>query len=641
MQFKHPEVLYALFLLLIPIFIHLFQLRRFQKVDFTNVAFLKKVTIETRKSSQLKKWLTLLLRLLALACIILAFAQPFTASVNALNTEKETVLYIDNSFSMQAKGANGPLLQRALQQLYEQSRTDSRISWFTNTDTYRDVSSQDFKGEILSVSYTPNQLSPEEVLLKAGQLFSTTQTAEKRLLYISDLQFKGTLPEIPDDITLEIVQPKPVSIQNVAIDTAYVASKNATTTKLNVRLSGVGEIPTAVPVSLYNNGTLIAKIAANLSEAKSTTISFDIENPSGFKGKLEINDPNLQYDNSLYFTINNPKKIKVLSINEVNSDFLTRLFEQPEFDYTRQQANNLNYNMIPDQNFVILNEIKSIPPSLANALTSFLNGGGSLMIIPSIDADINSYNNLLQSVGMGGFSELAVQEKNISQIVFAHPLYASVFEKQVVNFQYPKVNAYFITASKATSALKFEDGKPFILQNEKVYLSTAPINTGNSNFQSSPLIVPTFYNMALQSLPLANLYYENTKQNTFAIPIRLTQDEILQIKDSISSFIPLQQTKANQVLITTLDEPRNSGNYEVVKDEETIEGISFNYDRSESRLQYLQADDWENARTYNSVESMFDSIADENAINSFWKWFVIFAVVFLVLELLVLKFFKN
>ena len=297
--------------------------------------------------------------------------------------------------------------------------------------------------------------------------------------------------------------------------------------------------------------------------------------------------------------------------------------------------------MIPDQDFVILNEIKSIPPSLANALTSFLDGGGSLMIIPSIDADINSYNNLLQSVGMGGFSELAVQEKNISQIIFAHPLYASVFEKQVVNFQYPKVNAYFITASKATSALKFEDGKPFILQNEKVYLSTAPINTGNSNFQSSPLIVPTFYNMALQSLPLANLYYENTKQNTFAIPIRLTQDEILQIKDSISSFIPLQQTKANQVLITTLDEPRNSGNYEVVKDEETIEGISFNYDRSESRLQYIQADDWENARTYNSVESMFDSIADENAINSFWKWFVIFAVVFLVLELLVLKFFKN
>ena len=114
MQFKHPELLYALFLLLIPIFIHLFQLRKFQKIDFTNVAFLKKVNIQTRKSSKLKKWITLLLRLLALACIILAFAQPFTASKTALNTQKETVVYIDNSFSMQAKGANGPLLQLSL-----------------------------------------------------------------------------------------------------------------------------------------------------------------------------------------------------------------------------------------------------------------------------------------------------------------------------------------------------------------------------------------------------------------------------------------------------------------------------------------------------------------------------------------------
>jgi len=92
MQFKHPEILYALLLLLIPIIVHLFQLRRFQKIDFTNVAFLKKATIQTRKSSTLKKWLSLLARLLALACIILAFAQPFTATDKALNSEKETVI---------------------------------------------------------------------------------------------------------------------------------------------------------------------------------------------------------------------------------------------------------------------------------------------------------------------------------------------------------------------------------------------------------------------------------------------------------------------------------------------------------------------------------------------------------------------
>ena len=54
MQFKHPEILYALLLLIIPIIIHLFQLRKFQKVAFTNVQFLKELTIQTRKSLEIR-----------------------------------------------------------------------------------------------------------------------------------------------------------------------------------------------------------------------------------------------------------------------------------------------------------------------------------------------------------------------------------------------------------------------------------------------------------------------------------------------------------------------------------------------------------------------------------------------------------
>src|SRR5690606_19429800 len=117
MQFKYPEILYALLLLIIPIIIHLFQLRRFEKVAFTNVQFLKNITLQTRKSSQIKKWLTLLTRLLLLACIILAFAQPYQAHQNSFSTTIETVIYLDNSFSMQAKGNNGTLLNEAIQDL--------------------------------------------------------------------------------------------------------------------------------------------------------------------------------------------------------------------------------------------------------------------------------------------------------------------------------------------------------------------------------------------------------------------------------------------------------------------------------------------------------------------------------------------
>lgn len=641
MQFKHPELLYALFLLLIPIIIHLFQLRKFQKVDFTNVAFLKKVNLQTRKSSKLKKWLTLLLRLLALGCIILAFAQPFVASKTALNTQKETVVYIDNSFSMQAKGANGPLLQRAIQQLYAQVAGSETISWLTNSQTRKNVSLQDFKASLLDIPYSANQLAAEEVLLKANQLFSKDESINKRLVWISDFQATEAFPETPKNILVEAVQLTPETYNNISIDTVYIASKSSTATKLNVVVSAEGDVAPSVPVSLFNGASLVAKSAVDFSEKQRNTITFDIEATEIFKGQLTIEDPNLTYDNALYFSINQAKKIKVLSISGANNTFLQRIFENPEFDYTAQTDKSADYNVFADQNFIILNEVISIPASLRAALKDFVVKGGSLLIIPSEKSIVTEYNSLLAVLGTGVYGEVVNQEKKITQIVFSHPLYKDVFEKPVVNFQYPKVNSYIQYNTNATSVLKFEDGSPFITQSGSVFTSAASLNIENSNFKSSPLIVPTLYNMAQQSLPLTKLYYTAGKTNTFAVPVKLIQDEILILKDTVSSYVPLQQTKANNVVVTTTEEPANAGIFQIKNKEQYIEDISYNYNREESTLKYLAIADWKGVRNYDSIESLFDTLNEENSIQSFWKWFVIFALLFLLSEMLVLKFYKQ
>ncbi|MCG2418621.1 BatA domain-containing protein [Aequorivita sp. F47161] len=642
MQFKHPEILYALFLLLIPIFIHLFQLRRFQKVDFTNVAFLKKVTIQTRKSSQLKKWLTLLMRLLAMACIIIAFAQPFTAAKNALTTQKETVVYIDNSFSMQAKGAKGAILERALQDLFDKVSGTEKISWFTNNAESKSVSAQDFKGEVLSIEYSQNQLTPNQVLLKANQLFSNEKGTVKRLVYLSDFQQKEAFPPIPEDLIVDAVQLKPVKASNVGIDSVFIASKNASITQLKVKVSAPQQAQnsseiTEAPISLFNNEKLVAKTAVNFSENTSGTVTFDIDNAEEFIGKLELSDPNLTFDNTLFFSINKPGKIKVLAINEADGNFLQRLFEKEEFQFTQQTFKTLNYNGIPDQNFIVLNELTEIPASLTTALKSFSDEGGSILVIPSSQANLNSYNNFLLTMALGTISEEKTQEKKITKIVFSHPLFKDVFEKEVANFQYPKVHSFYNLSSNATPAIGFEDNQPFLVQNNKNYLFTAAINNENSNFQNSPLVVPTIYNMALQSLPLPRLYYTIGEQNSIAVPVKLGPDEILTIKDSTVQFIPLQQSKANYVLLTTTESPNKAGNYEIVKDAELLENISYNYDRSESNLQYLNPEDWEGAEVYSSVEALFDSLTEANAINSFWKWFAIFALLFLIFEMIILR----
>ena len=92
MQFKNPEILYFLALLIIPVLIHLFQLQKFVKVPFTNVAFLQKIQQQTRKSSRIKKWLILASRLLLLTAVIFAFSQPYFSNKDRLK-KQHTFIY--------------------------------------------------------------------------------------------------------------------------------------------------------------------------------------------------------------------------------------------------------------------------------------------------------------------------------------------------------------------------------------------------------------------------------------------------------------------------------------------------------------------------------------------------------------------
>ncbi len=641
MQFKNPEILYALFLLLIPIFIHLFQLRRFKKIAFTNVAFLKKVTLQTRKSSRLKKWLTLLLRLLAFASIILAFAQPFIASKTALNTQQETVIYIDNSFSMQAKGQNGVLLKQALQQLYDAPLKTQTFNWFTNDKINRNTTLQNFKEDILKTEYTYKQLPLQQVLLKAKQLFSKNKNSIKRLLLISDFQQKDPFPEIPEDITLYAVQFKPVNKKNISIDTLVIESKSATKYKLKAKLTSQQKIEDVVSVSVFNKNKLLAKTALNFNEKTTQFFEFDINNNVSVDGKISINDPVLLYDNTYYFSVSKPEKINVLSVNQASSGFLQRIFTPEEFNLTQQSFSSLDYNLLDKQNLIILNELETTPTALQNALLSFTQEGGSLLIIPSDNSDLASYNNLFKKLKLPAFKEKIKQKRKITKIAFSHPVYQGVFEKKVANFQYPSVQSFYDTESQNSVLLSFEDDSPLLFNRKNVYVSTAAFNNTNSTLKNAPLIVPTLYNIAKHSTNLPQLSYEIGNDTKISISTQLSKDQVLTIKDTLQSFIPLQNSKRNSVAINTQEKPDKAGNYGVYKNEEKIIGISYNYPRNESNLTYLDIAQWKNCKPFNTVKKLIDTIAGQNNITNLWKWFVLASLLFLLLEMLVLKFFKS
>lgn len=597
--------------------------------------------MQTRKSSQIKKWLVLLLRLLAIAAIVIAFTEPFKASKTALNSTKETTIYIDNSFSMQANGAQGPLLNNALQELLTQIQPKATINWFTNTTSKKGASTQQLKEDFLKLGYTQKQLSPKQVLLKADAFFSKDETSDKRLIYISDFQKNEAFPEVNDRFKVDAVQLKPLLQQNIAIDSAYIESNNTGLTKLKVALSSKEVSKTAVSVSLYNDTTLTSKIAVDFRKNSKQEITFDIDSTTGFKGSITLTDNGLSYDNSLYFSINTHTKLKVLSINASNADFLKRLYATQEFEYTPQDAKNLNYSLLSQQNCIILNELKSIDASLSNALTEFSQNGGSVLIIPALDVDIVSYNSLLNKLNLGSLDKQLAQQKKITNIAFEHPLYRDVFEKRITNFQFPTINSFYTITSGAATLLSFEDEKPFLLGLKNNYIVTAAFNTQNSNFTSSPLIVPTLYNIARQSLETPKLYYTIASAVSFGVGVGLTGDEILNIKDSIVNFIPLQKAKANKVIITTSEYPKSAGTFSINKGNTFIESVSYNYNRDEGNLTYGDVKNWNAVTPHQNITSLFDAIVKENTITDFWKWFALLALLFLIAEMLVLKFYKN
>ncbi|TPN88689.1 vWA domain-containing protein [Aquimarina algicola] len=641
MQFKHPEFLYALFALIIPIIVHLFQLRRFQKIEFTNVEFLKAVALQTRKSSQIKKWLTLLTRLLLIASIILAFAQPFFALEEVVGKKNETVIYLDNSFSMQAKGANGPLLKRAIQEILSELPEEENISLFTNAETFKNVSKKDIQNDLLQLDYSSNQISYSAAYLKAKQLLSSSPETLKRVVLVSDFQQKDKSFILPEDTDIKstLVQLQPVNKQNIAIDSLYLKRDSNNELTINAVVSNTETNLENTSIALYNDDELIAKTAISIPKNGKSTANFRLEENTKINGKVIIEDPNITFDNSRYFTINKPEKIKVVAINEANDNFIKNIFTPNEFLLTSTSAQQLDYNKLTGASLVIINELNQIPISLINALKSFSDQGGVICFIPASSADQASYKQFFTLFGNQGLFFEKLQEKRITSINFSHPLYKGVFDKQIVNFQYPKVNSYYQTNATNT-ILSFEDSSTFLYKYNNLYVFTAAINIQNSNFKNSPLIVPTLYQIGKQSLQNTDISYTIGQTNAFDVPISLDQDGVLSLVSDKENIIPLQQSFSTKVRITTDEVPTKAGIYTIKNKENSIQSVSYNYDNSESDLQYYNLKTTASYQVLPSVSELFEQIKEETTVNELWKWFVIFALIFLLIEILLLKYLK-
>ncbi|NNK74544.1 MAG: hypothetical protein HKP42_00635, partial [Maribacter sp.] len=481
-------------------------------------------------------------------------------------------------------------------------------------------------------------LNLDEIQLKANNFFSKNTNAIKNLIIVSDFQKRlasGNKDAI-GKVQKHVVKLSAINLENVSIDSIYVSKNGTENIELTASLSATNEIQ-SIPVSLYDDDKLIAKTSAVFEDDKGK-VTFTLSANDVVNGQVIISDSGITYDNHLFFNINEIERPNVLVIGEASSEYLRRIYPENEFLFTSFSLKNLNFRDIESQNLIILNELEKITTSLVASISSFVSNGGNLVVIPSNNIDINEYSTLLSRFSLGALMEKVSAETKITQITFSHPLYDNVFEKNIDNFDYPQVTEFFKTNSKASKILGYQNGEPFLLGTNGIYLFTASIANQNSNFKQSPLIVPTFYKMGVNSLKRQGLYHTMGGQIRMDIAQKIAKDHILRVSKDGLDFIPQQRSHANKVSLTFNENPFEDGIYDILENGNSIKKISFNYPRNESDLQFMDINNIASESQQSSIAALFQDLENDNSVTELWKWFVILAVLFILMEVLIIKY---
>src|SRR5471030_1605067 len=195
MHFLYPAFLFALISLAIPVLIHLFNFRRYQKVYFSNVQFLKEIREQQSSRRNLKERLILAARLLALLFLILAFARPYIPGSHSASTTtlRAISVFVDNSYSMETLNSEGSLLDEA------KRRAKEIVSAYSINDRFQ-LLTQDFEGKhqrllsrdefndaVDAVKISPQSRSLQQIINRQQSLIRT-QPGTASIFILSDFQ---------------------------------------------------------------------------------------------------------------------------------------------------------------------------------------------------------------------------------------------------------------------------------------------------------------------------------------------------------------------------------------------------------------------------------------------------------------------
>ena len=694
MQFVHPEVLWALSALTIPVLVHLFSFRRHRKVAFSQTAFLKEVRMESRSRNRIRHWLVLLMRLAALTCIVLAFAEPqwpAEAGEDA-GSQKVISIYLDSSPSMELEGRNGPMFEAArngaLALVEAQAATDRFhvvTSSFDPAD--RRWMTRDEALERIAMAQ-PGHAAPgiRDVLLHQ-QEFLSESTADQRQAYLfTDLQqsshgLTGGSSDIVDtSIVVRFVTQGIQPQVNVRIDSAWFDAPMRLTGRsevLHVRITHDAQRPVDdLPLTLDINGRKAAigsyRIVPGLPT--DTVLRFRHEERGPVHAVIRTTDAPVTFDDALHLGYTVAEGVDVLLIQGRASTpaeqvALARLFGDASLHAVQSMdAQSLDYDAVETADLIVLQGVSDPSNGLVSALLRNVESGKSLWMLPPAGTAGEGWNELLTGLGaqgLGAWRE-ADEPVRLGTLHAEHPLFAGVFARPPKRVDLPTTRGWYArtrNGSLERDLLSFADGQPFMTSGLKglgrFHFCAAPLDPAWSNLSQHALLVPLSLRMAETSRAsgiqqftsgeeVSILLQGRDRSSGAALSLRRVDDGTgvrtllpsVPVPGGLEVSLPLRDAApGSYVLESTAGDGADSA--------QTVLSLGINPSRGESELGAWDPEDWKQALVTEGwkrsevittdVEDLVAEVETLEAGQPLWMTFVALALLFLLIEMSLLK----
>ena len=682
MEFLYPNMLYALFALIIPIIIHLFNFRRHKVVYFSNTSILKTIEQENKKTKKIKELLVLIARMFFIAALVIAFAYPYKKDNKVVNNNVDNLIaiYIDNSMSMQSHSAERTLFEDSrtsalkLVESLNQAQKYVLLSNDRNPVNEYPMNKDEMIMRLNEMKTEASPISFEDIYNSLTFIKKKNNFESATLFAYSDFQKNMMgVNDLKSDSTIQIVVfPLKSDFQNnVYIDSVWLQSpvlqKNMTN-ELNARI--VNETANDIkglPVNFSLDDNIVAYTICdiNANSHADVNMQFVVDEEGDRKAKVTIKDSPITFDDEYNLVLKVRQSINVIEIkpSAVNGQQLTvnaleLLFNGDALiNYQSMGSYNIDQDVVNKAQMIVVNEKANLNETMQQTLLDFANNGGSLLIFNNEDAD-NSY--IYDNIGIKS-SDIDENKTRVEYIAKRNSFFDDIFVKLPENAELPEIKKHirFDISKNVQNIISLQNGNPLLMMSNngkgKVFVMSTSLDEEYSDLSNHALFVPLMYKMALIGGNVTDLsYILGVDKNLNINDVSLNVDDRISLRnDNSYEMFPLVEKRDNNNYINFFEDLPSSGFYDVYKNEDFVKTVAWNDNRSESEMSFFGKDELNKLFEDNSLNilAMIDNVETRNLTSddvmemivkdhAIWRIFVVIALVSLLIEILILRFWK-